>query len=165
MHVELWPFRVFKCSCFTFVCGFCASGVSPHPPPGRRHKRGGLYIPPALWATGGLEVVPGKLPLPLPSPRASDPAPLYLLRANIVFANPDDLPSEWLQKSDYVEPDPLLFHFCWYSRRAFVVCTENDKTQFLVFYNCFNLIAPLKKPRKSFLLLASRGQETDKGPD
>ena len=34
------------------------------------------YVPPALWATGGLAVVTSKLPLSLPSPRASDPAPL-----------------------------------------------------------------------------------------
>ena len=33
-------------------------------------------IPPALWATGGLGLLTGKLPLSLPSPRASDPAGL-----------------------------------------------------------------------------------------
>ena len=32
--------------------------------------------PTSPWATGGLEVVTGKLPLSLPSPRALDPAPL-----------------------------------------------------------------------------------------
>ena len=34
------------------------------------------YITPALWVTGGLEVVLVTYPLSPPSPRASDPAPL-----------------------------------------------------------------------------------------
>ena len=37
------------------------------------HEANRAYIA-ALWATGGLAAVPGKLPLSLPSPRASNPA-------------------------------------------------------------------------------------------
>ena len=44
------------------------------------------YMPPALWATGGLEVVTGKLPLTLPSPRALDPGRLDRLRVYIGFS-------------------------------------------------------------------------------
>ena len=43
-------------------------------------------IPPALWATGGLEVVSIKLPLSLLSPRGSEPVPLEVARAHIVFS-------------------------------------------------------------------------------
>ena len=58
----------------------------------------GGHIPPTLWATGGLDVVSIKLPLSLPSPRASDPAPLEVPRANIAFAKQYELLSERLQK-------------------------------------------------------------------
>ena len=55
-------------------------------------------IPPALWATGGLEVVTGKLPLSLPSPRALDPARLDRSRVYITFSKAYKTPSESLQK-------------------------------------------------------------------
>ena len=48
---------------------------------------------------GGLGVVLVNQPLSLPSPRASDPVPLEVSRANIVFAKVyDELSSESLQK-------------------------------------------------------------------
>ena len=59
--------------------------------------RSNVYIPPALWATGGLEGVTGKLPLSLPSPRALDPG-LDQSRVYIVFAKVYELPSDSLQK-------------------------------------------------------------------
>ena len=59
-----------------------------------------IYIPPAPWATGGLGVVTGKLPLTLPSPRALDPAGLDHSRVHIAFAKVYELPSESLQKCD-----------------------------------------------------------------
>ena len=46
----------------------------------------------------GLEVVTGKLPLPLPSPRALDPAGLDRSRVHIIFAKAYKTPSDSLQK-------------------------------------------------------------------
>ena len=57
-------------------------------------------IPPAPWATGGLEVVASKLPPSLPSPRALDPAGLDHSRSHIAFAKVYELQSESLQKCD-----------------------------------------------------------------
>ena len=59
-----------------------------------------IYIPPAPWATGGLGVLTGKIPLSLPSPRALDPVGLEVARAHIGFAKVYELPSESLQKCD-----------------------------------------------------------------
>ena len=56
------------------------------------------HIPPDLWATGGLAVVTGKLPLSLPSPRALDPAGLDHSRVYITFSKAYKTPSESLQK-------------------------------------------------------------------
>ena len=61
----------------------------------RRRKR---VIPPALWATGGLGIVTGKLPLSLPSPRALDPVGLDRSRVHITFSKAYKTPSESLQK-------------------------------------------------------------------
>ena len=55
-------------------------------------------FPPALWATGSLEVVTGKLPLSLPSPWASDPAGLDHPRLYIAFSKAYKTPGESLQK-------------------------------------------------------------------
>ena len=44
-----------------------------------------VQIPAALWATGGVAIVPGKLPLRLASLRALDPACLDLSRVHIGF--------------------------------------------------------------------------------
>jgi hypothetical protein len=106
-----------------------------------------------LGSGGGLAVVQSNQPLSLPSPRASDPADLDHSRANIVFANPYDLPSESLQKYKAVEPDPLDFLFFLTPVGRFVAFTENDKTHFFIFFNFFNpaacrALAPLKKPCK-----------------
>ena len=62
----------------------------------------------APWATGGLAVVIGKLPLSLPSPRALDPAGLDHSRVHIAFAKVYELPSESLQKCNATSR-PLLF--------------------------------------------------------
>ena len=59
-----------------------------------------MEIPPVLWATDGLAVITGKLPLSLPSPRALDPAGLEVARGHIAFAKVYELPSESLQKCD-----------------------------------------------------------------
>ena len=100
-----------------------------------RHQgsKGYLEIRSALWATGGLEVVSIKLPLSLPSPRASNPAGLDRSRANIAFANPYELPSESLQKCGRVGPDPLGFLFFLTPVGRFVAFTENDKLCFFLF--------------------------------
>ena len=58
-------------------------------------------IPPALWATGGLGVVTGKLPLSLPPPRALDPAGLDHSRIYIAFSKVYKLPSESLQQCEW----------------------------------------------------------------
>ena len=55
-------------------------------------------IPPALWASCGLEIVSIKLPLSLPSPQAFDPATLGVARAYITFSKPNKTLSESLQK-------------------------------------------------------------------
>ena len=52
-----------------------------------------FQVPPALWATGGLEVVSIKLPLFLPSPRASNPARPDRVRVYI-FLQTSETPSE-----------------------------------------------------------------------
>ena len=65
---------------------FCGQGgMGGRPPEGN--------IPPAPWATDGLEVVATKLPLYLPSPRALDPARLEVALAHIAFAKVYELPS------------------------------------------------------------------------
>ena len=48
------------------------------------------FIPPALWATGGLEILSIKLPLY----RASDPAPLEGSQLSILFSRPYKTPSD-----------------------------------------------------------------------
>ena len=53
-----------------------------------------INIPPARWATGGLAVLPGKLPLTLLSARALDQAPLEVSRAHIASAKVYELNRE-----------------------------------------------------------------------
>ena len=95
-------------------------------------------IPPALWATGGLAVVNGKLPLSLPSPRASDPACLEVARVYIAFAKVYELPSEGLQKRRANLRVTLVFLFFLTAVGRFVAFTENDKTTISFFFNFFN---------------------------
>ena len=83
-------------------------------------------IPPPVWASGGLEVVPIKLPLSLPSPRASDPVGLDHSGGFITFAKPHKTLSESLQKR---EPDrhrpSCVLHFFF----AVVTSRSVPKTQ------------------------------------
>ena len=68
-----------------------------------------------------------KLPLSLPSPRASDPARLEVARANIAFTKDYKSPSESLQKRGAVTPSlPVFLYFLTLAWR-FVGLGENDK--------------------------------------
>ena len=103
-------------------------------------------IPPALWATGGLEVVNGKLPLSLPSLRASDLAGLEVARAHIAFSKVYELPSESLQKCDANWRVPF---FVWASgtksTRNTVRGTTRENlanTDFTFFYIVFFVYSP-----------------------
>ena len=60
----------------------------------------------------GFVVVSIKIPLSLPSPRASDPAGLEVARAYVVFSKPYKTPSESLQKCNANEVILFLSYFC-----------------------------------------------------
>ena len=75
-------------------------------------------------------------PLLVPSPRASDPAPLEVSRANIAFAKCYKLPSESLQKRNAVRPGPPVFLYFLTLAGRFVGSGENDE-----FFLCSSLPA------------------------
>ena len=104
------------------------------------------YIPPALWATGGLGIVTGKLPLSLPSPRALDPAGLEVARAHIAFTKVYELPSDSLQKCS--AKWAILF-FVWASGAKTIQNTVRGATRenlanidFTFFYIVFFVCSP-----------------------
>ena len=78
---------------------------------------------------GGLDVARTKYPLSLPSPGASDPAPLDPSQANIVPANHYKLPNESLQHRNLAGPGTPVFIYV----RTLAVCVarlgEHDKAQ------------------------------------
>ena len=113
-----------------------------------------MYIPPAPWATSGLEVVPGKLPLSQPSPRASDPAGLDQSRAHIAFAKVYQLPSEIIQKFN---PNLAISMFAWASTPQTIRNTERGDTRgnqaniVFAFFSICSLHCSRRSCRLSFL--------------
>ena len=84
--------------------------------------------------------------LSLPSPRASDPAPLDHSRANIAFTRPYKSPSESLQKRNAVTPGlPVFLYFLTLAGR-FVGLGENDKTHFSFIFHFFNYASGRASP-------------------
>ena len=136
------------------------SNSSPHVPSGNICIVGGLspnsaqgstQIPPALWATGGLAIATGKLPLSLPSPRALDPARPDHSRVHIGFARVYELPGESLQKCNAKLSFNVVLFFLLTAVGRVVAFTKTDKTT-VSFFQFFQIrllpgIGPMKHDR------------------
>lgn len=69
------------------------------------------YIPPPFWAKGGLWIIYITLHHSLPSPRASDPAGLEVMRAYIVFSKSRKRPTRTPTGAKLINTSCLFFMF------------------------------------------------------